>query len=178
MPLLALGTDRYSAVQEVPSPMAQHSSHVTLYRVSSAGFCLLLLCGTPVTAADPEVEAVDRAKRLLAVRGHRIAPVVLLYVWPTTAPGPDAFAMKGRIYVNPRSNIVQGAVLSRAYDVVLASLLLHEQAHLRGADELHALETELEWLVSERAAEEFIRETQRTIKDVRRKRDSPLPRED
>lgn len=150
--------------------MAQHSSHATLYRVSSAWFCLLLLlCGTPVTAADPEVEAVDRAKRLLAVRGHRIAPVVLLNVWPTRAPGPDAFVMKGRIYVNPRSNIVQGAVLSRAYDVVLASLLLHEQAHLRGADELQALETELDWLISERAGEEFIRETRRTIRDVKGK---------
>ena len=52
---------------------------------------------------------------------------------------------------NPRSNIMRGAVLSRAYDVVLASLLLHEQAHLRGGDELHALGIELDWLISERA---------------------------
>ena len=156
--------------------MAQRASSTAQRRATSAGCCLLLLlCGPPVTAADPEIAAIDRAKMLLASRGHRIAPIVLLNDWPSGAPGPDAFAVKGRIFVNPRSNIVRGAVCCRrAYDVVLASLLLHEQTHLRGATELQALETELEWLISERAEDTFIRETQRTIDDERHNRRVPL----
>ena len=98
-----------------------------------------------------------RATILLATRGH-IAPVVLLEIWPSAAPSLEAFALRGTIYVNVRSNILRGAVRSRTNDVVLASLLMHEQSHLLGGNELQALETELGWLMSERASEDVIQE--------------------
>ena len=43
--------------------------------------------------------------------------------------------MKGTIFVNRRGNILhlQAAVRRTLFDVVLASLLLHERSHLLGA---------------------------------------------
>jgi hypothetical protein len=93
---------------------------------------------------------------------------------PITAPSPEAFAIEGKIYVNARSTIVLAAVRSRAHDVVLASLLLHEQAHLLGANEQQALEAELDWLIAERAGNEFIRETRRAIEREKKKSGAPV----
>jgi hypothetical protein len=160
--------------------MAQHSPKSHHWTVTSAGCCLaLLILSLPVAAFDPEVAAINRAKALLAARGYRIAPVVVLEDWPLTAASAEAFAVDGKIYVNARSNILRAAARLRAHDVVLASLLLHEQSHLLGANELQALEVELQWLTDERVGGDFIRETQRAIERERRlRRPSQPPRED
>jgi len=135
-----------------------------------AGGCLaLLIASAPVAAADPELAALDCATMLLATRGHRIAPVVLIEIWPSAAPSLEAFALRGTIYVNARSNILRAAVRSREYDVVLASLLLHEQSHVVGGNEQQALETELGWLMSERAGGDVIQATRRSIEDQKQK---------
>ena len=136
-----------------------------------AGGCLaLVIASAPVAAADPELAALERATMLLATRGHRIAPVVLLEIWPSAAPSLEAFAaLRGTIYVNARSNILRAAVRSREYDVVLASLLLHEQSHVLGGNEQQALETELGWLMSERARGDVIQAMRRSIEGEKQK---------
>ena len=57
------------------------------------------------------------------------------------------------------------------FDVVLASLLLHERSHLLGANELQALQIELDWLTSEHASGDLIQATRRSIdREVRKRR--------
>jgi hypothetical protein len=127
------------------------------------GWLVVLTSSVGLAAADAELDALNRATGLLARRGHAISAVVMLEDWPADAPSADAFAMKGRIYVRSRSGILQAAVRSTRFDVVLASLLLHEQSHLRGADEMTALQLELKWLISERAPEALIQEIRKAI---------------
>ena len=150
--------------------MALHRPTVDVPIATLVGAWLVLsVVGTPVAAADPELEAIVRVKQLLAARGHVIAPVVVVNQWPGAAPSPEAFAIDGKIYVNARSRILRAAVRSRRYDVVLASLILHEQSHLLGANEREALEAELAWLITERADIGVIKETRRALDDERQK---------
>ena len=60
----------------------------------------------PLVAADAETVAITRAKALLASRGHLVARVVIVEQWPKDAPSPEAFAVKGTIFVNRRGNIL------------------------------------------------------------------------
>jgi hypothetical protein len=76
--------------------------------------------------------------------------------------------------VRSGGNILRAAVRSRQFNTALASLLLHEDSHLHGANELQALQIELDWLTSERAGSEAIqalvmsidREHRKTIASV------------
>ena len=130
---------------------------------------VLFMAGTSVAAADRELEAIVRVKQLLTARGHALAAVVVVDQWPAAAPSPEAFAVDGKIYLNARSRILRAAARSPKDDVMLASLILHEQSHLLGANEQEALEAELAWLSAERADIEFIQETRRALDDERQK---------
>ena len=122
-------------------------------------------------AADAEIAAIDRAKALLASRGRIVAAVVLIDRWPSSL-GPEAFAVNGTIFVKSGGNILWAAVRSTFFDVVLASLLLHEHSHLLGANELQALQIELDWLTSEHAGNDVIQATRISIGREERKRAS------
>ncbi len=132
----------------------------------------LLLAFVPLIAADAEIAAIDRAKALLASRGRIVAAVVVVDRWPSGAPSPEAFAVNGTIFVKSGGNILSAAVRSTLFDVVLASLLLHEHAHLVGANELQALQVELDWLTSEHAGNDVIQATRISIGREERKRAS------
>jgi hypothetical protein len=67
------------------------------------------------------------------------------------------------IFVNSSGNVLRAAVRSPVFDVVLASLLLHEHSHLLGATECEALRAELDWLTSEHADSNVIQATRRSI---------------
>ena len=142
-------------------------------RFEPALLVALLLAFVPLIAADAEIAAIDRAKALLASRGHIVAAVIVIEQWPSGAPSPEAFAVNGTIYVKRGGNILRAAVRSTLFNVVLASLLLHEHAHLRGADELQALQVELDWLMSERAGDDVIQATRTSISREERKRALP-----
>ena len=133
----------------------------------------LLLAFVPLIAADAEIAAIDRAKALLASRGRIVAAVVVLGRWPSGTHSPEAFAVNGTIFVKSGGNILSAAVRSTLFDVVLASLLLHEHAHLVGANELQALQIELDWLTSEHAGNDVIQATRISIGREERKRASP-----
>jgi len=133
----------------------------------------LLTVSVPVVAADPAIDAVNRAQRLLALRGHRLATIIVLDEWPPDAPSAEAFAMRDTIFVNSAGSILTAAVRSTRFDVVLASVLLHEQAHLAGATERQALQIELAWLTSERADDVVIQELRRAIEREARNRTPP-----
>jgi len=120
--------------------------------------------GAPIVAADRTIQAIDRAKALLADRGRIIAPATIVDEWPITAPSHGAFAAQGTIFVNRQSDVLRAAIGSSVFDVVLASLLLHEHAHLTGATERLALQIELEWLVIE-ATRRSIEREERTLRD-------------
>ena len=122
-----------------------------------------IMLAYPLCAGDSAVDAIERARALLASRGHRIAQVVVVERWPANARSGEAFATRGTIFVNRDSNVLRAAVQNSRYGVALASLLLHEQAHLDGASELRALETELEWLTANRADLELIVATRRSM---------------
>jgi hypothetical protein len=130
----------------------------------------LLLAFVPLIAADAEIVAIDRAKALLASRGRIVAAVIVVERWPRGAPSPEAFAMKGTIFVNSGGSILRAAVRSTVFNVVLASLLLHEHAHLLGADEQQAMQVELDWLVSEHAGDDVIQAVRKSISREERKR--------
>jgi hypothetical protein len=130
----------------------------------------LLLAFVPLIAADAETAAINRAKALLASRGRIVAAVVVIDRWPSGAPSPEAFAVNGTIFVKSGGNILSAAVRSTLFDVVLASLLLHEHAHLLGADEHQALQIELDWLTSEHAGNDVIQATRISIGREERKR--------
>ena len=133
--------------------------------------CLALLAfHVPLIAVDPEIDAIDRAKALLASRGRIVAAVIVVEKWPRGAPSPEAFAMKGTIFVNSGGSILRAAVRSTVFNVVLASLLLHEHAHLLGADEHQAMRVELDWLVSEHAGDDVIQAVRASIRLEERKR--------
>ena len=132
----------------------------------------LLLAFVPLIAADAEIAAIDRAKALLASRGHIVAAVIVIDEWPSGAPSPEAFALNGTIFVKSGGNILRAAVRSTVFNVVLASLLLHEHAHLVGANELQALQIELDWLTSEHAGNDVIQATRISIGREERKRPS------
>ena len=134
----------------------------------------LLLAFVPLIAADAEIAAIDRAKALLASRGRIVAAVIVIEEWPPRgSPSPEAFARNGTIFVKSGGNILRAAVRSTVFDVVLASLLLHEHAHLLGADERQALQVELDWLMSEHARDDWIQATRTSISREERKRASP-----
>ena len=133
----------------------------------------LLLAFVPLIAADVEIAAIDRAKALLATRGRIVAAVIVIDEWPSGAPSPEAFALNGTIFVKSGGNILRAAVRSTVFNVVLASLLLHEHAHLLGADEHQALQVELDWLVSENAGDDVIQAARTSISREERKRASP-----
>ena len=133
----------------------------------------LLLAFVPLIAADAEVAAIDRAKALLASRGRIVAAVIVIEEWPSGAPSPEAFALNGTIFVKSGGNILRAAVRSTVFNVVLASLLLHEHAHLLGADERQALQVELDWLISEKASDDVIQAARASINREERKRASP-----
>ena len=80
--------------------------------------------------------------------------------------------MNGTIFVKSGGNILSAAVRSTLFDVVLASLLLHEHAHLLGANEHQALQIELDWLTSEHAGNDVIQATRIAIGREERKRAS------
>jgi hypothetical protein len=130
----------------------------------------LLLAFVPLIAADAEIAAIDRAKALLASRGRIVAAVVVTDRWPSGVP--EAFAVNGTIFVKSGGNILSAAVRSTLFDVVLASLLLHEHTHLVGANELQALQIELDWLTSEHAGNDLIQATRISIGREERKRAS------
>jgi hypothetical protein len=132
--------------------------------------------GAPIVAADRAIEAIDRAKALLAGRGRIIGPAAIVEEWPITAPSHEAFAAEGIIFVNRRSDILRAAMRSNVYDVVLASLLLHEHSHLTGATERLALEIELAWLMSEHADRDVIEATRRSIEREERTPRDKAPR--
>ena len=132
----------------------------------------LLLAFVPLIAADAEIAAINRAKALLARRGRIVAAVVVIDSWPSGAPSPEAFAVNGTIFVKSGGNILSAAVRSTRFDVVLASLLLHEHAHLLGANEHQALQIELDWLTSEHAGNDVIQATRIAIGREERKRAS------
>jgi hypothetical protein len=132
----------------------------------------LLLAFVPLIAADAETAAINRAKALLASRGRIVAAVVVIDRWPSGAPSPEAFAVNGTIFVKSGGNILSAAVRSTLFDVVLASLLLHEHAHLLGANEHQALQIELDWLTSEHAGNDAIQATRTSIGREERKRGS------
>lgn len=119
--------------------------------------------GAPIVAADRAIQAIDRAKALLADRGRIVAAATIVDEWPITAPSHEAFAAEGTIFVNRQSDVLRAAMRSSVYDVVLASLLLHEPSHLTGATERLALQIELEWLMSEHADRDVIAATRRSI---------------
>jgi hypothetical protein len=133
----------------------------------------LLLAFVPLIAADVEIAAIDRAKALLATRGRIVAAVIVIDEWPSGAPSPEAFALNGTIFVKSGGNILRAAFRSTVFNVVLASLLLHEHAHLLGADEHQALQVELDWLVSENAGDDVIQAARTSISREERKRASP-----
>ena len=128
-----------------------------------------LACATQITlacplyAGDAAVDAIERARALLARRGHYIEQVVVVERWPANARSREAFVARGTIFVNRDSNVLRAAVQNGRFLVALASVLLHEQSHLDGASELRALEIELEWLTSNRADHELIQATRRSI---------------
>ena len=130
----------------------------------------LLLAFVPLIAADAEIAAIDRAKALLASRGRIVAAVIVIDEWPRGAPSPEAFALNGTIFVKSGGNILRAAVRSTVFNVVLASLLLHEHAHLLGADERQALQVELDWLMSEKAGDDVIQAARSSIRLEERKR--------
>lgn len=103
--------------------------------------------------------AIDRAKVLLANRGRIVAPATMVDEWPIAAPSHEAFA----IFVSRQNAVLRAAMRSSVYDVVLASLLLHEHSHLTGATDRLALQIELEWLMSEHADRDVIEATRRSI---------------
>ena len=149
---------------------------MTTIRAASASVvvvCLgLFAFPSPIMAADAEIAAIDRAKALLASRGRIVAAVIVLDRWPREAPSAEAFAVKGRIFVNSGGNVLRAAVRSTVFDVVLASLLLHEHSHLLGATECEALRTELDWLTSEHAGSDVIQATRRSIARAERNKAS------
>lgn len=132
-----------------------------------------LLSFVPLIAAEAEMAALDRAKALLASRGRIVAAVIVIEEWPRGAPSPEAFAVNGTIFVKSGGNVLRAAVRSTVFNVVLASLLLHEHAHLLGADEHQALQVELDWLMSEHAGHDVIQAVRRSISREERKRASP-----
>ena len=67
--------------------------------------------------------------------------------WPRGVP--EAFALNGTIFVKSGGNILWAAVRSTLFDVVLASLRCMNTRIWLGANELQALQTELDWLTSE-----------------------------
>jgi len=134
----------------------------------------LLLAFVPLIAADAEIAAIDRAKALLASRGRIVAAVIVIEEWPSGAPSPEAFAVNGTIFVKSGGNILRAAVRSTVFNVVLASLLLHEHAHLLGADEHQALQVELDWLMSENAGDDVIQAARSSIRLEERKRAKAL----
>jgi hypothetical protein len=117
----------------------------------------------PIHAADPAIAAIDRARALLSSRGYTIGPVTVIEEWPVNGPSSEALAASGTIFVNRRSEVLRAAVRWRLFDVVLASLLLHEQSHLDGANELEALQIELDWLAANHADREVIHATKQSI---------------
>ena len=133
----------------------------------------LLLAFVPLIAAGAEIAALDRAKALLTSRGRIVAAVIVIEEWPSGAPSPEAFAVNGTIFVKRGGNILRAAVRSTGFNVVLASLLLHEHAHLLGADEHRALQVELDWLMSEHAGHDVIQAVRTSISREERKRASP-----
>jgi hypothetical protein len=128
----------------------------TLPAITVCVACLAFGSDVPLTASDAELAAIDRARALLSSRGRIVAAVIVIDNWPGNAPSSEAFAAGGRIYVKSGSNILGAAVRSRRFDTALASLLLHEDSHLHGANELQALQIELDWLTSEGAANDEI----------------------
>jgi hypothetical protein len=66
------------------------------------------------------------------------ARVYVIDGWPITAPSQEAFGLEGAIIVNSRSAILRAPIRPRAYDIVLAALLLREDSHLHGATEYEA----------------------------------------
>jgi hypothetical protein len=142
----------------------------TLRPTTAILVCLALLAlRGPVISADAEIAAIDRARALLFSRGHVVAAVIVVEKWPRGAPSPEAFALKGTIFVNNGGSILRAAVRSTLFDVALASLLLHEHAHLLGADECQALRIELDWLVSEHAPNDWIQAVLTSIAREERK---------
>ena len=136
--------------------------------------CLALLAfSVPLVAADAQIAAIDRAKALLASRGRLVASVIIVDKWPSNAPSSEAFALDGTIFVKSGGNVLWAAVRSTFFDVVLASLLLHEHSHLLGANEHQALQIELDWLTSEHAGSDVIQATRRSIDRETWKRASP-----
>jgi hypothetical protein len=133
----------------------------------------LFLVFVPLIAADAEIATIDRAKALLASRGRIVAAVIIIEEWPSGAPSPEAFAVNGTIFVKSGGNILRAAVRSTVFNVVLASLLLHEQSHLLGGDEHQALQVELDWLMSEHAGDDVIQAVRTSIRLEERKRTSP-----
>ena len=75
--------------------------------------------------------------------------------------------------MNSGGNVLRAAVRSTFFDVVLASLLLHEHSHLLGANEQQALQVELDWLNAEHAGNDVIQATRNLIDREKRKRASP-----
>lgn len=135
--------------------------------------CVLWLSfAHPIHAADPAIAAIDRARMLLSSRGYTIAPVTVIEEWPVNGPSSEALAAKGAIFVNRRSEVLRAAVRWRLFDVVLASLLLHEQSHLDGASELGALQIELDWLTANHADRDAIHATKQSI-DREKHREKP-----
>jgi hypothetical protein len=132
-------------------------------QIAVAAYATLLHLATLHAADDPAIAAIERARSLLAKRGHVIATVIVLERWPSGVLSGEAFATGGTIYVNQRSNVLRASMRRRRYDVALASLLLHEQSHLAGASERQALETELDWLTINQADAELIQATKRSI---------------
>lgn len=130
------------------------TTHVRAALAGLAAAGLAIAAPAPVQASrnGPEARAVGRAIKLLPQRPS----VPIRVIDPNLAADPeavrrvDAFLIResdGRlrqaIHLNSECAVVRNAIRGRAIDIaILATVIRHEQEHLRGADEDQARRAE------------------------------------
>jgi hypothetical protein len=133
----------------------RHHAHHVISLTAVVGLVMLTVGASPVcaqAARGAEARVLERAIRLLPARPD----VPVRMIDPELAPDPgairrlDAFMVRepdGKlrrvIYLNRRAAIVDNALTGQDLDVgILAAVIHHEMAHLKGADEAEARRAE------------------------------------